>query len=452
MDVLAGRFGCTFLLLSYEVKLLCGFLVAAGQVDISRHGNDSPPSSLPTLDKDYNLIGHLKANETKFSWLGSFEQLLQFAEEQLGLNCKSMKVSENETKKTIKTEQVILNWFYSTGTLQVQGPQAANFKGLLTKLLGAESNNENAVHRPSQHNASSQEANLTFADNSETERFPHENVPCSVFTEEIKAIHEKFVEPHQLKENEKERNGNGNQEIHTLQQKNQDLQNEICMLKDQLREQNNVLKNISEERDSFRTTLQIMTKEINAHKEKDLPSQPVCAYPDAEQGGWSTQQNTWRNRRSLRSTKSSSNADDSHSSANNNNEHARKPVTVIAGDSIIQHIRGWSISRSNKVVVKSFQGATTEDMEDFVKPLLRKKPDNGVLHIGTNDLNIQERRLTAEGIVNLALQIEGDAPETNLAISGLIARVDDKDGKFSRSSADRITGILSNITTLIKLT
>ena len=68
-------------------------------------------------------------------------------------------------------------------------------------------------------------------------------------------------------------------------------------------------------------------------------------------------------------------------------------------------------------------------MGDFVKPLLRKKPDNVVLHIGTNDLNTQEPRLTAEGIVNLALQIEGDEPETNLAILGLIARADDKDGK-----------------------
>lgn len=347
-----------------------------------------------------------------------------------------MKVSENETKKTIKTEQVILNWFYSTGTLQVQGPQAAKFKGFLTKLLGAESNDENAILRPSQHNASSQEANLTFADNSETERDPHKTVPFSVFTEEIKniwskvkAIRKKLVEPHQLKENEKERNGN--QEIHTLRQKNQDLQNEICMLKDQLREQNNMLKDISEEIDSFRTALQIMTKEINAHKEKDLP-QPVSADPDAEQGGWSTQQNTRRNRRSSRSTKSSSNAEDSHSGANNNNEHARKPVTVIAGDLIIQHIcGGWSISRSNRVVIKSFPGATTEDMEDFVKPLIRKKPDNVVLHIGTNDLNTQEPRLTAEGIVNLAPQIEGDAPETNLAISELIARADDKDGKVS---------------------
>ena len=47
--------------------------------------------------------------------LGSFEQLLQFAEEHLGLNCESIKVSENETKKTIRT----IKWVYSTGTLQV---------------------------------------------------------------------------------------------------------------------------------------------------------------------------------------------------------------------------------------------------------------------------------------------------------------------------------------------
>ena len=128
---------------------------------------------------------------------------------------------------------------------------------------------------------------MTFGVNLDTEHFPHETVPLSVFTEEIKniwseikTIHGKLVEPHQSKENEKERNDKS--KIHTLQQKNQDLQNEICMLKDQLREQNNVLKNISEERDSYRTALQIMTKEINAHKEKDRPSQPVSTDPDAE--------------------------------------------------------------------------------------------------------------------------------------------------------------------------
>ena len=52
-------------------------------------------------------------------------------------------------------------------------------------------------------------------------------------------------------------------------------------------------------------------------------------------------------------------------------------------------------------------------MEDFIKPILRKEPDNIIIHVGTNDVKAQEPRLTAEGIVNLALQIEGDAPNTN---------------------------------------
>ena len=50
---------------------------------------------------------------------------------------------------------------------------------------------------------------------------------------------------------------------------------------------------------------------------------------------------------------------------------------------------------------------------------------------GTNDVNSKEPRLTAEGIVNLALQIEGDAPNNNIAISGLVSWADDKEGKVS---------------------
>ena len=99
-----------------------------------------------------------------------------------------------------------------------------------------------------------------------------------------------------------------------------------------------------------------------------------------------------------------------------NNAQTRNAVTVIAGDSIIQNIRGWSLSKTNKVVVKPFPGARTEDMEDFIKPILRKDPENIIIHAGTNDVNSKEPRLTAGGIVNLALKIEGDAPNTNTAI------------------------------------
>ena len=72
-------------------------------------------------------------------------------------------------------------------------------------------------------------------------------------------------------------------------------------------------------------------------------------------------------------------------------------------------------------------------MEDFIKPILRKEPDNNIIiHVGTNDVNSLEPRLTAEGIVNLALQIVDDAPNINLAISGLIPRAGNKEGKVNK--------------------
>ena len=62
---------------------------------------------------------------------------------------------------------------------------------------------------------------------------------------------------------------------------------------------------------------------------------------------------------------------------------------------------------------------------------LRKEADNIIIHVGTNDVKAQDPRLTAEGIVNLALQIEGDAPNIKLTISELNTRADDKAGKVS---------------------
>ena len=63
----------------------------------------------------------------------------------------------------------------------------------------------------------------------------------------------------------------------------------------------------------------------------------------------------------------------------------KKKVTVIAGDSIIKHLQGWRLSDTNNHVVVS--NATIEDMEDYLKPVIRKEPESIVLHIGTNDLN-----------------------------------------------------------------
>jgi len=70
-------------------------------------------------------------------------------------------------------------------------------------------------------------------------------------------------------------------------------------------------------------------------------------------------------------------------------------------------------------------------MGDFIRPILSKNPENIIIHVGTNDVNSKDPTLTAEGIINLARQIE-EPPNTNTAISGLVSRLaDDKEAKVS---------------------
>ena len=51
---------------------------------------------------------------------------------------------------------------------------------------------------------------------------------------------------------------------------------------------------------------------------------------------------------------------------------------------------------TNHFVVKPFPGANLSDMEDFVKPLVRKMPDKFILHVGTNDIKSSSPKAIAE--------------------------------------------------------
>ena len=63
------------------------------------------------------------------------------------------------------------------------------------------------------------------------------------------------------------------------------------------------------------------------------------------------------------------------------------PVTAILVDSMVKDIKGWKMSNCTwKVVVKHLSGAKTKDMKSYVIPTIEQKPDNIILHTGTNDL------------------------------------------------------------------
>lgn len=107
------------------------------------------------------------------------------------------------------------------------------------------------------------------------------------------------------------------------------------------------------------------------------------------------------------------------------NKKDRKSV-VIAGDSMIQHVHGWEMSNSEvSVAVKSFSGAKIDDMADFLQPVIRRSPDNIILHIGTNNIKDKDSPdVLAAGISNLASMIIKKSPSTKVAISSLIVRRD----------------------------
>ena len=55
------------------------------------------------------------------------------------------------------------------------------------------------------------------------------------------------------------------------------------------------------------------------------------------------------------------------------------------------------MSRSKRVIkVHCFPRTTVSDMEDYLKPLIKKRPAKIILHCGTNDLNTSQPGQVAE--------------------------------------------------------
>ena len=62
-------------------------------------------------------------------------------------------------------------------------------------------------------------------------------------------------------------------------------------------------------------------------------------------------------------------------------------------------------------------------MEDYLKPLLRKAPDEVILHVGTNNVkDSKSSQKIAESISKLGGQVKEKSPYTKVAISNVIIR------------------------------
>ena len=74
--------------------------------------------------------------------------------------------------------------------------------------------------------------------------------------------------------------------------------------------------------------------------------------------------------------------------------------------------------------MKSFPGATIEDIYDYIKSLLKKCPKNVILHIGANNTVHDTSRIVLDKILSFKTVVEKALPDCNVYISNLTSRTD----------------------------
>ena len=114
------------------------------------------------------------------------------------------------------------------------------------------------------------------------------------------------------------------------------------------------------------------------------------------------------------------------------NRKVNKPSVTILGDSLLKDVKGYEMNKATNyaanIYVKSFPGATVEDMASYVIPTKKRNPDIAILHCGTNDLNkSDEPRLIANNIIKLAKSMH--TTTSTILVSALIPRNDGLDKK-----------------------
>ena len=145
--------------------------------------------------------------------------------------------------------------------------------------------------------------------------------------------------------------------------------------------------------------------------------------------------------------KSKFNSTDNTNPENKDNVHVwPKGTTLIAGSSIISGIQENRL-RNYKAKVRSFPGATISDMYHYLHPLLKKKPTNIILQIGSNDSPYKSYNEIANDMSALKTYITGILPETKVFLSCPVIRTDNR--KANNTLRDLDVYLRNNISDVV---
>ena len=92
---------------------------------------------------------------------------------------------------------------------------------------------------------------------------------------------------------------------------------------------------------------------------------------------------------------------------------------------MLRYQRPKFLSKNNNFVnVRFHPGATTEDIVDFIKPVIRKRPDTVIIHAGTNDLTNGTNTMKQVHKIEKTIQEMEDSGKMGVGFSGIIERAD----------------------------
>ena len=202
---------------------------------------------------------------------------------------------------------------------------------------------------------------------------------------------------------------------------------------DRLREENMKLKHANEvlegEKAALVTALSALNASLNARSSplENVPENNHVVFTASSSKTTKTgKQKTTTKSRTTPNTKQTAPSKNSSDHPAAHTDPTPLRTVAIVGDSMIKDVQGWKLSKSPRVVVKSFSGSKVADMHHYIKPTVEKKPDELIVHIGTNDIKSgSSPDAIAEAIVDLCDIVEHQSTDTAISISSVIMRNDD---------------------------
>ena len=340
-----------------------------------------------------------------------------------------------------KTDSVIIKWYSTTNTLQTQGTNFTALREKLRKLFDTKDEQLTLQAGDMDDSASALINVSTSLDiESPTASLHNKCGGCSAIETKLLNLEQQF----EILRNTVPSAPNENMEIrdrnHTLKQQNNELSRRNDELNMSLIVPQKKIRDLENERQSLITAIRLLDEELKTNDSGEI-EHPM----DSNQAEWqdvpyskstktkitipkdhAPSKTTREATTSSSETRSRNSGSVNSTSQHNHSQPKRQKKVVIAGDSTLKYLQGHKMSKNSQIKVATCPGCTTQDMKDHIKPLLRRNPDEIIIHVGTNSLHSSSTPLEcAAELIDLAESVSSES-SAMISISSLITRSDDE--------------------------